>query len=259
MIDTHLHSHYSYDSDADISEIARALLGAGATYAAVTDHVDFNYPLTPFAMWDIQAYFKEILLAKNICPSLRTGVEIGFMGTDEPCAVELAKNPFDFIINSVHTIDGKDPYFLPYFEGKDKKTAYTQYFLCVRKSLNARYRYDSVGHIGYVARKAPYSDRDIYLKEFGDILEDIFNVMIAKDKILEINTSAYMSGKFLPSEPLLRRYYELGGRLVTFGSDAHCPQAIGAGFGTVTQVLRAIGFDALYGIIDNKPAAVYPL
>lgn len=259
MIDTHLHSHYSYDSDADISEIARALQKAGATYASVTDHVDFDYPLTPFAMWDIQAYFREVLLAKDICPALHSGLEIGFMGIDEPSAVELTKNPFDFIINSVHMVDGKDPYFSQYFDGKDKKTAYTQYFLRVRESLNAQYRYDSVGHLGYVARKAPYADKDINLQEFGDILDDIFKVMIAKDKILEVNTSAYVFGKFLPSEPLLRRYFELGGRLVTFGSDAHSPQGIGAGFETVKQVLSALGYDALYGIMAGKPSAIYPL
>lgn len=259
MIDTHLHSHYSYDSDADLNDIARALSRTAATYAAVTDHVDFGYPITPFAMWDTAAYFKEVLQARSIFPALNTGVEIGFMGKNEINAVELTKNPFDFIINSVHSVDGYDPYFPDFFEGKSKAFAYMQYFLRVRESLDAQYRYDSVGHLGYVARKAPYADKSISIREFGDILEDIFHVMIAKDKILELNTSAYTFGKFLPPEPLLKHYYDMGGRLITFGSDAHTPKEIGAGFETVTQVLGALGFDALYGTRDGKIVPVHIL
>jgi len=46
----------------------------------------------------------------------------------------------------------------------------------------------------------------------------------------------------LPAEPILRRYYELGGRKISFGSDAHLTERIGDKREEVMEMLKKIGF-----------------
>ena len=154
----------------------------------------------------------------------------------------IARYKPDFVVNSVHTVDGHDAWFAEYFVGKTKETAYRAYLLRVRESLDAPYRYDIVAHLGYVARNAPYPDRAMRYTDYADLLDDILRGVIARDKILEVNSSARGAGDFIPATDVLQRYFALGGRLVSFASDAHGADRICAGRETVVSALRAIGF-----------------
>ena len=117
------------------------------------------------------------------------------------------------------------------------------YLGVIRRSLDAPYPYDVVGHIGYIARYVPYADRSFSLEEFGAEIDDILLTIIAKDKILEVNSASKMQETMtLPSENILRRYYELGGRKISFGSDAHFKERIADKREEVADVLRRIGF-----------------
>ncbi|MDE7373415.1 MAG: histidinol phosphate phosphatase, partial [Clostridia bacterium] len=128
----------------------------------------------------------------------------------------------------------------------DKQTAYLKYLNCVRESLFVPYRYDIVGHIGYVSRKAPYADPKLYYSEFACILDEILKIIIDKGKILEVNTSVMPKvGEFLPGADILARYYELGGRKVSFGSDAHKSERIADKRALVIAELKRIGFTYL--------------
>ena len=147
------------------------------------------------------------------------GVELGFGDADSVKAryAELCKKfcP-DYIINSVHTINGKDLVRLKIEQ--DKKAVYGDYLARIRRSLDAPYPYDIVGHIGYAARYVPYENVDFDLNEFGEQLDDIFRTIIAKGKILEVNSaSKKLKQRSVPDKPLLKRYYELGGRKICFG------------------------------------------
>ena len=113
----------------------------------------------------------------------------------------------------------------------------------MRKSLDAPYGYDIVGHIGYVSRNAPYPDKALRYEEFADPLDDILKTVVARRKILEVNSS--MRGTesgFLPATDILTRYFELGGREVSFASDAHDVARIAEKRESVCAALKAIGF-----------------
>jgi histidinol-phosphatase (PHP family) len=147
----------------------------------------------------------------------------------------------DYVINSVHCGDGKD--FCRYHFTEDKATTYRMYLGIIRRSLDAPYPYDIVGHIGYIARYVPYADRSFSLDEFGAEIDDILLTIIKKDKILEINSASKMQETMtLPSENILRRYFELGGRKVSFGSDAHFVARIADKREEVVKMLKEIGF-----------------
>ena len=92
----------------------------------------------------------------------------------------------------------------------------------IRKSLDVPYHYDIVGHIGYLARYVSYEDRSFNLEQFGEEIDDILQTIIQKDKILEVNSSTKQLPQLcMPDLNILQRYYDLGGRKVSFGSDAH--------------------------------------
>ncbi|HHW90004.1 MAG TPA: histidinol-phosphatase HisJ family protein [Clostridiales bacterium] len=254
--DLHTHTNFSFDSEQDICELILRAKKLGLKYLAITDHFDNSSKYSTPEL-DISRYCQTlesfIGLAKNQSVNLLIGIEMGYMPAQNSQNEEIVRNyPFDYIINSVHEIDGIDCYFPEYHQGKDKRSSYMAYFERILDSLDAPYYYSAVGHLGYVIRKAPYNPKEYKYCEFEDILDKILKKIIQKQKILEINTSADgLQEPTIPSLEVIKRYYELGGRLVTFGSDAHNAQKLAHNFETVSKILKDIGFK-YYTITKNR-------
>ena len=131
--------------------------------------------------------------------------------------------------------------------GYDRRQAYLEYLRCVRESLDAPYRWDAVGHLGYIGRPSPFERKTLVYSDFPEELDDILTVIIRKGKILEANSSvggcAAEGTLCLPDISIFRRYYELGGRKINFGSDSHRSERTGYNYDIVTDALKNIGFD----------------
>ncbi|NLC17232.1 MAG: histidinol-phosphatase HisJ family protein [Clostridiales bacterium] len=254
--DLHTHTNFSFDSEQDICELILRAQKLGLKYLAITDHFDNGSKYATQEL-DISRYCQTLEsfmgLAKNQGVDLLIGIEMGYMPAQNPQNAEIVQNyPFDYIINSVHEVDGIDCYFPEYHQGKDKRASYMAYFDKVLDSLDAPYYYSAVGHLGYVIRKAPYDPKEYKYGEFDYILDKILKKIIQKQKILEINTSAEsLKEPVIPSLEVIKRYYELGGRLVTFGSDAHRAQKLAYNFETASKILKDIGFK-YYTIVKNR-------
>ena len=261
MADIHVHSAYSFDSDAHLEKMLAAAQKKHADFYGASEH--FNYDLIKdektAALFGIdeEAYFHG---ARHLqedyagCMNVLVGAEFGY--TDDQRAQEkycqiYEKYRPDFVINSIHSINGSDYYYKHLFFGetgapRNKKDVYGEYLRFVRESLDAPYPYDIVGHIGYLTRYAPYTDVRITCEEFGEQVDDILLAIIKKNKILEVNTSSKgLEDNFLPSEEILKRYYALGGRQVSFGSDAHDADRILDKWDEATGALKKIGFTYL--------------
>ncbi len=257
LTDVHTHTAFSADGKAHIIDMIAAAKQKRLTLYGVSEHFDYDYKAEGIlvhgktvAQIDETAYFSSArALQKRINDNffrLLVGAECGY--SDHPQAIAeyqamIARYQPDYVINSVHSIDGVDVYFCEFFENKKKHAAYERYLQRVRESLDAPYRYDIVGHIGYVSRNAPYEDKKLRYAEFATLYDDILSTIIAKEKILEVNSSAHgTGGEHLPDADILRRYFELGGRLVSYGSDAHAPDRILDKWEHVVAVLKEIGF-----------------
>ena len=255
LTDIHTHSAFSADGETALAKMLARARSLGVAYYGVSEHFDYDYLAEgilaegkPVPMVDAPAYFAEARrLQAQYAPSMRVlvGGEFGF--SPHPDAQRLyadtvARFHPDFVVNSTHSVDGKDVWFGEYFVGKDKREAYRRYLVRVRESLDAPYPYDIVGHLGYVARNAPYTDRALHCADFSDLIDDILSTVIARGKILEVNSSARGAGDFLPARDILERYFALGGRMVSFASDAHRADRILCGRETVVRALKAIGF-----------------
>lgn len=255
LTDVHTHSTFSADGRSPLEEMFARAEALRLAYYGVSEHFDYDYLADgvrcagkEVLMIDAAAYFaaaRALQADRGHGTRLLVGAEFGY--TPNPAAQKMyadvvARYDPDFVVNSVHTVGGHDAWFPEYFAGKDKETAYRAYLLRVRASLDAPYRYDIVGHVGYVSRNAPYPDRAMRYTDYAELFDDILSQIVARDKILEVNSSARGAGDYLPADDILKRYYALGGRLVSFASDAHDAERIGDKRETVVRALRAVGF-----------------
>lgn len=258
LTDVHTHSAFSPDGETPLDNMLARAHALGAAYYGIAEHFDYDYAAEdiridgqPLRLIDADAYFAEARRLQRAYEGrmrVLAGGEFGY--SPSPQAAEryektIARFSPDFIVNSVHTVDGCDAWFPLYFAHKQKYDAYAAYLDRVRRSLEAPYPYDIVGHLGYVARNAPYEDPALRYEEFADRIDDILTVVIRKHKILEVNASARRAGDFLPGPDILARYFALGGRAVSFASDAHAAKNICLRRAHVVAALKDIGFTHL--------------
>jgi histidinol-phosphatase (PHP family) len=228
LFDTHMHTCFSTDSKMVIDDaIARGQeLNIGIT---ITEHMDIGYPEPKAFVFDVDAYFANYNSYRN--DRVLLGIEIG-MGADcvaENCQL-VEKYPFDYVIGSVHVVDNLDIYIPEFYEGKNKQEVYHQYFDAMLQCVTCYDSIHSLGHIDYIARYAKFPDTEVYYREFKEHIDEILKVLAAKGKALEINTRRLHSKEAIEIlMPIYQRFYEVGGRLVTIGSDAHRANEVGRG------------------------------
>lgn len=270
-IDCHDHTCYSPDSERTPREAVEEAVGLGIGVLAFTEHMDlgfpndkrpegeliFDYRVTRKYFEDIEALREEFRGKIEII----AGIEAGFTPGDEAeTAARLAELPFEYVINSVHICHGLDCYWAGYFDGYTKERAYGEYLDAVRASLDAPYPFHTVGHLGYISRPAPYEPKKLVYEEYADKLDDILRTMIARDKILELNSSVASLEKegeiCLPHPSVLRRYRELGGKLITFGSDSHARGRMGKNYDKVAELAKSEGFAEWTIVKNGKPKGV---
>lgn len=260
IIDTHSHCKFSADSTAEPTAMIETAIKLGLEYYAITDHCDKDYltaEVKDVRQLDIEGQYACLSKLKEEYSDkidFGVGIEIGYsaLAANVNASIVSAKQ-YDYIINSVHVVDSQDAYFGGFFDNKTKMESYTRYLSTVRESLDVAYRYDAVGHIGYCSRYANYADPYMYYRETPEIIDDILLTIIKKDKILEVNTNVKNSrNKMLPTLEILERYRLLGGKLITFASDAHTEARICDKYDLVAEMLVDIGYKELAYVHNNK-------
>ncbi len=257
MLLTDIHNHTTFSSDGrdSMETMLAAAYAKRLAWYGIADHFNYDYdrmrltengkPVPPIRE---AAYFKQgRKLQKEYAGRMHVliGAEFGYdhaTRTQTRYAETEQKYKPDFVVNSVHTCRGSDCYYPHYCDGKTRAYAYNLYLYRVLESLDAPYPYDIVAHIGYCARNATYDDFVLRYEDFADVLDEILKRIIAKGKILEVNSSAKKLGDFLPGADILTRYFELGGREVSFASDAHLAARVAEKRQLICDVLRRIGF-----------------
>jgi len=248
MTDFHIHTSFSPDGTSTIEEYCLQAQSIGCTHFAVCDHLDIGYPDRRFeSIISPSFYISTIEKARKLFPELNIslGMEAGYIPSSAlQTAMHLSMLPLDFVINSVHVVDGQDPYFPEYFENKTRENAYNRYLECVYESLDAPYDFSVLGHITYVSRTAPYLPAAIEWRDAKEILDAILLRTVYLGKGLEINTSSIKStGSTMPTESILRRFNELGGEIVTIASDAHNISRLCSNYSYASTLLQQCGFE----------------
>lgn len=256
--DTHMHTRYSGDSTAEPENMINAAIQCKLDGICVTDHMDYDYPNdSDLFLFDVAAQQKELLILKEKFKAsipVLIGIELGLQPQVSGMNQELLKSyDFDFVIGSSHVVHGFDPYYKEYYEGKSEHEAYLEYFESILENISAFDDFDVYGHIDYVVRYGPNKNEEYSYRKYADVIDEIFIQLIQKGKGIELNTAGlkYGLGHPHPTEDALKRYRELGGEILTLGSDAHKPEHVAYDFKRVPEILKDAGF-RYYTVFENR-------
>lgn len=263
MYDFHIHSDYSMDSKYLIEEMVLAAIDKNMKSICFTDHIEFDVTSNNIdIVFRTNDYFKKVRQAKYRYIQeieILAGVEIG-MQPHLASRYEnfLKDNPFDFIIMSVHTINGKDINADKYTHNKKPIDALIGYYNYLYECIKSFNNYDIVGHIDYIDRY--FDDFSVIpnFEEYKPYVEQILKWIIQNGKGIEINTGGIKHGLdyYHPKVEILKLYKDLGGEIITFGSDSHNPETIGYGYRKAEKLLCSLGYKYIYIYKDRKK---YPI
>ena len=244
MFDYHMHSMVSFDGKEKPEDMVRAAEEMGLKEICFTDHIDFDSraekQIMTFDTNDYNAAYDHLTSQKV---KVRRGLEYG-MVADRPelMGQALARRPFDFVIGSVHFVDGYDIYFPPYWEGKTMEQAERRYLEEILACVQNHDDFDVLGHLTYITKawNNP-TNRPVEYALYTELVDEIFRQLIRKDKGIEVNTSGMArSGVYLPSREYVQRFHDLGGKIVTVGSDAHTADRVGEYCGDAARMVADI-------------------
>ena len=256
--DYHMHTNFSNDSKASMEDMIKKSIDLGLKEICFTDHVDYDVDADYGPDIILEDYLNKIDFFKDKYKDkiyIKKGIELGLQKQIvKRCSDVITTNPFDFVICSIHSIDRKDLYFGEFFKGINQKEAYEKYFDELYTVVKNYKDYSVLGHLDLIKR---YGDYETLLddKLFSDIIETILKQIISDGKGIEINTSCYRYNlpDLTPSRYILNMYKDLGGEIITTGSDSHDPSQIAYQFDYIYSYLKDIGFNYVATFNKMKP------
>lgn len=259
LIDYHLHTNYSDDSDYLMEDLVKDAIRMGLDEICFTDHVDYGIKLD----WN-QVNLNEVAAKKTITnvdyPKyndeidylktkyqdqiiIKKGLEFGVQThTIKPFKKLFDSYDFDFIILSCHQVNDKEFWTNDFQNGKTQDEYNQEYYQEIYRVIKEYKDYSVLGHLDMIKRYD--SEGDYPFDKYKDIVTKILKMVIADGKGIEINTSShrYQLDDLTPSMDILRLYRDLGGKIVTIGSDTHVKEHLGAYIEQSKQILKDLGF-----------------
>ena len=276
IIDCHTHTHNSVDGQNTVRERCLRAIQIGFDAMAVTDHCEANrfyemehYNVSvpkEFDEYNYQKYFnasmEEVQKAQeefNGKLNLICGVELGQPIADLLTSQTVIQDErLDFVIGSVHELPGKDDFaFLKYSQDSVNEIL-NENFMEILKLVNWN-GFDVLGHLTYALRYIQGEQGiNVNMSAYDDIIEEIFKIIIQNGKGIEINTSGLRQkyGDVFPSFKYIKLYRELGGEIITIGSDSHTTEDLGKGIPEGISLAEKAGFKYVSYFIKRKPCFI---
>lgn len=268
--DYHIHTEFSDDSREPMENQIERAIGLGLEEICFTDHVDYgikkdweegniewrrgdgmSYDASkadPLANVNYQEYFGKLLRMKETYRDrirIRQGLEFGIQTGTIPQYEKLwerYEKQLDFALLSMHQVDNKEFWNQEFQNGKTQKEYNLAYYQEILKVMRQFKHYSVLAHLDLIIR---YDKNGVFpFKEVRDIIAEILKTAIEDRKGIEINTSSWHYGlsDTQPSREILQLYRDLGGRIITIGSDAHTTRYLGDHIKEAQEILKGIGF-----------------
>ena len=269
--DYHVHSNNSTDSKEPMENMIKKGIELGLDTICFTEHHDIDFPQLPERadeeapfLLNTDSYLYELLgLRSKYADKINVlfGVEIGVQPhLRRELAVYAKSYDFDFIIASTHLVNRMDPYYPSFYEGKTDEEAYREYFKEVLDDLRIFNNFDVFGHLDYIVRYGRTKDAEYSYDKYKDCIDPILDRILELEKGIELNTGAIRYGmrELNPCMDILKKYREMGGEIITIGSDAHETGYLADGFDRAAEVLKECGFK-YYTTIEKRVAEYHKL
>lgn len=246
IFDCHIHTkHFSTDAKMTIDECLNALNHNNIS-GIITEHIDYDYPDPAQFVFDPNEYFTEFVKYRST--SLKLGVEVGMQDVAlSKNKALIQNNPFDMVIAATHMVHGTDIYYPEFYYDKSKETSYSEYFDAMLNGINKLGDFDTLAHLDYISRYSPYDDPYIHYSEYHRYIDEILNYIINTGKALEINTRLFDDDKAVNTiDKIMSVYSKMGGKYITFGSDAHIASNIGMNFKKACHIAQQYNLRPVY-------------
>ena len=244
LADTHVHSRFSHDSEARISDICKAAREKHIGAVCITDHADIK-PHTD--MEEQLRIRKDVALTVAKEKENPDGVEL-LLGIELACGGFYPQNDIfdrvadtlltvgslDCVIGSVHSVGAISTARNNYAQMNKGELlgCMDRYFDAVLAMLEYG-QPDVLAHLTYPLRYINGKfERGLNWQDLEPKIKQILSWIIDKHIALEINTSCLGTyyDALMPDKDILRLYRQMGGTLLTLGSDAHKPENLAKGF-----------------------------
>ena len=259
LYDYHVHTTYSTDGNSTMFEVCRSAVKSGLKEIAITDHFEptignENYPEFKACDYKLEIEaLREVFKGKL---KIKMGVELGqphlFFNTTQQLVDSMN---YDYIIGSAHKLpDGTDFSELNYSKSTMEEAC--EVYIKQVNELASKADFDCVGHIDLVKRYSTnHYKKRVTLMTQQELLKEVFNSLISKGKGIEINTSGLRQcpKETMPGEDVLKLYRELGGEILTIGSDSHHALDVSKGLEVAVENAQKAGFRYLTLFNKRKP------
>ncbi|MFD1334405.1 histidinol-phosphatase HisJ family protein [Oceanobacillus iheyensis] len=258
--DYHHHTNNSFDSKAVMDEVCAKAVEKGIDEICFTEHFSVNPKAPTYGHMDFSKYISDIQHAKSKWQDnlkIKMGIEL--------CEPHLMKDKykegldgieFDFILGSIHNI--QEEKLRKYLFDKENHAAYLGYFEEVLK-LVTNADIDVLAHFDLLKRYAMAKIGNYNVKDMEEIIRHVLHQAIKRDIGLEINTSGFASqsvGEAFPRIELLKLYKQMGGEILTIGSDSHRVETVGNYFNEALKMAKEAGFSYIYTFDKRKPEPI---
>ena len=282
LVDYHVHSEFSDDSRESMEKQIEKAIELGFDEICFTDHVDYGIKkdwaegniewrggdgisssadkLDPLSNVNYMEYFGKILRMKETYKGkiqIKSGLEFGVQSITIPQYEELWarwNNVLDFALLSMHQVNNQEFWTQEFQQGKTQKQYNEEYYEEILKVIRQYKHYSVLAHLDLIVR---YDKQGVYpFDKVKDLIAEILRTAIADGKGIEINTSSWHYGLKVtqPSRDILKLYKDLGGKIITIGSDAHNTSYLGDHIEEARKILRdEIGFEQFCTFDQMEP------
>ena len=260
QFDSHTHSTNSFDGTHTVMFMCESALQKGLLGIAVTDHFDTDFFGEQHNLQRLEGSYFDVCKARAAFGNgfiISAGLELGEPDDDFALAERaLAVARHDFVLGSVHTVPDKVDFYVCNFQEVDPYPLLQAYFERMRRILEWG-KFDVLAHLNYPLR-CIYRDgrNDVTLDRYADLIDDCLRMAAQGGKGIEINTSGLRVGGcgfLMPTLAQLKRFRELGGEIITIGSDAHRAEDIGSNIADGMELAQAAGFEYFAFFKNRKP------
>ncbi len=244
-LDYHMHSTFSSDGNSSPEAMCRRAIELGLPEIGFSEHWDVGpYEetprfLRPEAWWDELERLRSLFAGQLI---LRAGIEISepHLYTAETAEI-ISHLPFDYVLGSVHYVGEHFLFDEGYFRQHTADEVYSAYFAELDKMVRTA-DFDIVAHFDIPARTAkPILGYDP--TRYKDAIRTILSIVIERGLALDMNVAGLRkpAQNLMPDPLILRWYHEMGGKRITFGSDAHSADHLGLNLNLALLAAREAG------------------
>ena len=268
--DYHVHTAFSDDSIYPMEQVVQDAISKKIDEICFTEHVDYGIKVDwdsgkeivyrngePCANCNYPLYMKTIKQMKKRYGNkitIKTGLEFGMQKHTIKLYEKLfSQYDLDFVLLSIHQVNDLEFWNQDYQRGKTQKEYNEGYYDEMLRLVKSYKNYSVLAHMDLITR---YDNDGVYsFEKIKNKITEILKIVISDGKGIELNTSSkrYGLSDSTPCRDILTLYYNLGGNIITIGSDSHKPEHLGAYIQEGKELLRSIGFTQYCTFEKMKP------